>query len=693
MASMKPGRTGAVGLAVALAAFLATAVVAPAATLAAQWLEPVGISSAAQSPSAPQVAVDPDGDAVAVWETGDSVWAASRTAGGTWTAAEKLSVVGYVGDAPQVAVDGEGNATAVWVWTGSHMAIVQAAYRPKGGSWGEPVDLSNTERSAREPQIDVHEDGRAVAVWEQTIDDTYSVIAAAQRPAGGAWGAAEQLSAGGKNAYQPQVGLDSSGRPTVVWARWTDVGHTRIQAAGWSVGDGWEDLPADISDAGSDSHTPLVAVGPDGEATVIWLREHGGTTVLRSASRPGAGEGWSDATWVTGIGVVEQPALAVDGQGGAMAVWRSRGDFSAPLSFSRRPAGGAWEDPGSVPNSGAWASHPDVALAADGEATVAWQFYDRDKQVVEAGIERDGQWRRVTTLPAAGDYAYAPAVAVGPAGAAPTAVWRGPGGVQASAYDRAGPVLRNLSIPSTALAGTPVTFSVSPFDALSAVTFTTWSIGIDSYSGNSVTHTFPVIPPLVRLRPVKERALSAPSVRLTSRDLAGNRTSMTRSVAVNQPPYVPRPPGPIMRLATPRQGLRRAVRSGALRATCRLEAAGSCRVRAELKPGLAGRLRIPGRRIGRWVAIGRGEAAISEPGAAKVRVKLTRRARRALRRLHRARHAAVRRAVARARTPRAKRRARRRARKAVRRTIPIRLFARADMASTGRSAVHRLRLR
>src|SRR5438309_8882326 len=103
----------------------------------------------------PQVALDPAGNAIAVWSrTGTTsphphvVQAAVRPVGGGWQPAQDLSVpgpdAGQDADSPQIALDAAGNAIAVWYGGG----VIQAAVRPADGVWQAPEDLSTPDGSA-----------------------------------------------------------------------------------------------------------------------------------------------------------------------------------------------------------------------------------------------------------------------------------------------------------------------------------------------------------------------------------------------------------------------------------------------------------------------------------------------------------------------------------------------------------------
>ena len=91
---------------------------------------------------------------------------------GPWQATVDLSVRGDAAFAPQVAVDGQGSAVAVWYASTSDGVVVQSATRLAGGSWRGPIDLSSGSRNAGAPQLAVGAQGTAVAVWESTASRT-----------------------------------------------------------------------------------------------------------------------------------------------------------------------------------------------------------------------------------------------------------------------------------------------------------------------------------------------------------------------------------------------------------------------------------------------------------------------------------------------------------------------------------------
>jgi hypothetical protein len=172
------------------------------------------------------VAVDPAGDAVAIWRLGGgptgrawTVQAAELRAGtATFTAPQDASAVGEDAEDPQVAIDATGAAVAVWQLTDSTFATFTdtASLAPGATSWSE-FELPGTTGSVA-PDIAVDPAGDALAIWAGS-DAVNSSIYTAFRPAGAAFEAQLPLSAPGQSAIDPRIVLDQAGDAFAVWER------------------------------------------------------------------------------------------------------------------------------------------------------------------------------------------------------------------------------------------------------------------------------------------------------------------------------------------------------------------------------------------------------------------------------------------------------------------------------------------
>ena len=157
---------------------------------AAGWLAPQNVPL-----SVSDLGFDEDGNAIAVGVGADSSGAASfrsmvRPFGGQWSAS--LPVSG-IGDSdvrwPQVAVDPQGNAVAVWSAEnqGATKRVIRASSRPAGGKWSEPVMISERRGVPGDHDVVIDAQGNATAIWSEFVHRRGFVVRAANRPSGGDW--------------------------------------------------------------------------------------------------------------------------------------------------------------------------------------------------------------------------------------------------------------------------------------------------------------------------------------------------------------------------------------------------------------------------------------------------------------------------------------------------------------------------
>jgi len=262
------------------------------------WSAPVSLSPPGKAARSPQIALDPQGGATAVWEEeySGAVETSARSSGGIWSAPVTLSATGVRADRPQVAVDSQGNATVVWASRASdgrririQSRRIQTATRPAGGTWSAPVSISKAgHRLVQDPQIAVSPQGEATAIWQRS-NGSYLVVQGATRPAGGGWSRPVEITTGhGRGGQHLQLGVDSWGNATAVWEGYdTRPGPDfAIQAAKHPLGGAWS-RPADISRWTNSLGEPQIAVNPQGRSTAIWAIGVKGGAVIQSATSVG----------------------------------------------------------------------------------------------------------------------------------------------------------------------------------------------------------------------------------------------------------------------------------------------------------------------------------------------------------------------------------------------------------------------
>lgn len=509
---------------------------ASASTAAPTWLSAHTLSPG-PSAEGPQVALDAQGDAVAVWQTEvaglAAVAAAVRPAGGEWSAGKVISPAGEAAQSPAVAVGSSGQAIAVWERvSGGKYRPEAAAGSARTGSWSAPVLLlkegpekpllarvavntggagiagwdrlgvtngvveavdlqagpgglsaaaprvlsESAEPDMGAPGVGIADGGRTVIVWEEK-EAGKVVIAASVRPApGGPWPSPTRISGNlvENNSNHPDLAMNARGDTAVVWERFTEVEN--VDTATLPAGAGAWSAPSRVSAVmekpkggfyePGDQH---IAIDGEGRAAVVWLRE-----VLNriEASFQGAGGAWSEQSAISPEGVLpSDPVVAADGAGDDLAAWVSEAGGKATLASARRASG-----------SNAWS--PPVALLAEAKDEEPALAMDRQGNAVAA-------WRRHTA-------SYS---------------------IEAAGFDGAGPLPANLSIPSSGIVGRALSFAVSPLDAWSALGATGWNFGDGATAGGpSAVHAF--------------TAPGSYRVTVTSADVLGNTSTAGANVTV-----------------------------------------------------------------------------------------------------------------------------------------------------------------
>jgi hypothetical protein len=257
------------------------------------WSAPVTLSPPRKDARSPQIALDPQGGATAVWEEeySGAIESSTRSSGGIWSAPVTLSAPGVGAAWPQVAVDSEGNTTAVWagsVFRGGRLqgSRIQSATRPAGGSWSAPVSISKPgHRHVQDPQIAVSPQGEATAIWQRS-NGSYLIVQGATRPAGGGWSRPVDITTGhGRGGQHLQLVVDSWGNVIAIWEGYdTRPGpNFAIQAAKHPPGGSWS-RPTDISRWTKSLSEPQIAVDLQGRSTAIWAIGAKGGAVIQSAT-------------------------------------------------------------------------------------------------------------------------------------------------------------------------------------------------------------------------------------------------------------------------------------------------------------------------------------------------------------------------------------------------------------------------
>lgn len=309
------------------------------------WSAVQNVSSPGRSAADPEVAIDPDGDAVFAWVSRDGtdecngggcdrVLARVRSARtGALSAVQTLSGTGRHAGAPDVDVDAGGDAVFAWKRQPTDGCCTRVETRARSAQGLGAVQTIAADGGSV-PQVEVDRDGDALFVWQRfeatSGECCWQIRARGRSGRTGALSAVQTISPPGRSAVGAQLALTPSGRAVVAWRSLDRFGQdVGVEARSRSAA-GVLTAIQQVSPPGQDLLlAPRVGVDSDGDALFSWVHLVGGELVL-------AARRLSDGT-LGGVqavqrrrGPIDAHGLAVDGNGNAVFVWEARDRSGAP---------------------------------------------------------------------------------------------------------------------------------------------------------------------------------------------------------------------------------------------------------------------------------------------------------------------------------------------------------------------------
>lgn len=309
-----------------------------------------------------------------------------------WSRPMNVSEAMSIGEeSPLVSVDSAGNATAIWQRYRGGKPIYESAVQQAGGPWSTPSRFFGGLEDVYGLQIAVDPLGNETAIWGRRVGRS-RVVQSSTRSVGGIWSAPVTLSASG--AGSALVAAGPEGNVTAVWLLEREEGwRSVVQSATRSAGGTWS-APVTLSPPRKAAQYLQIALDPQGGATAVWREEYSGA--IESSTRTSGGI-WSAPVALSANGVVGGwPQVAVDSQGNATAVWAGSASTSRRIQTATRPAGGTWSAPVSISKAGhRHVQDPQIAVSPQGEATAIWQRSNGSYLVVQGATRpAGGGWSR-----------------------------------------------------------------------------------------------------------------------------------------------------------------------------------------------------------------------------------------------------------------------------------------------------------
>lgn len=212
------------------------------------WTTPVNISNTSKPSNYPSITVDYKGRVHVVWsedyfEVGKIFYVYHD--GVAWSSPVDISRndVNWPLYAPVIETDSNSRIHAVWDRNSSDIYWAFC----DGDTWSIPVNISNTPGGSTGTRIAADDSGRIHIVWHDNSTGTVEIYYTMYD--GESWQEAERItdSSGGKKCSWPDIAVDSSGYPHVVWTHYGGTGSSSDYWIQYSKYDGsfWS-TPVDI---------------------------------------------------------------------------------------------------------------------------------------------------------------------------------------------------------------------------------------------------------------------------------------------------------------------------------------------------------------------------------------------------------------------------------------------------------------
>lgn len=249
------------------------------------------------------VGVDHRGFGLAAWlseEDAHSRVIASRFSGARWNSPVRLDNIDADASALHLAVDDEGNGLALWSQSGQ---IWTASFRD--GVWAAPTAIEQSAGPAREPRMVMDSDGRTMAFWLLQDGAQYRMRWSSYTPVAG-WSPPMFADGGpavdpGNGTWRDPFAFNSHGDAVTLRRESTSCGPNEtcnvLFADSFSLEQGWH-TTQQISDAYSQFgfREYTAAIDRHGNVQAMWTVVAGATVLEFWLRRYVPDEGWQSAT-------------------------------------------------------------------------------------------------------------------------------------------------------------------------------------------------------------------------------------------------------------------------------------------------------------------------------------------------------------------------------------------------------------
>ncbi len=169
-----------------------------------------------------QVVVDGNGNMVVGWRQYDGrdgyIYATRYRDGIGWEDALFIGPAPLAENSFRIAMDSDGNSIAVWnQYNGVYYTLYAARYAISARSWGAANLIRSNSVSAFDFRLSMDRSGNAIVVWSEPVEFQTRIYAIRYDARTDTWGSVALIDNGINNGRQVELAMDSGGDAVAVW--------------------------------------------------------------------------------------------------------------------------------------------------------------------------------------------------------------------------------------------------------------------------------------------------------------------------------------------------------------------------------------------------------------------------------------------------------------------------------------------
>ena len=329
---------------------------------------------------APAIAVGTSGKLHAVWHdyapgNSEIYYRRSTNGGISWSAVQRLTYTSGYSAAPAVAVDGSGNPHVVWQDNTSGNAEIYYKKSTNGGAtWTTAKRLTSTSGLSQNPDIAIDGSGNPHVVWQDNTPGNVEVYYKKSADGGATWAANQRLTWTAGGSVFPVIGAGPSGRIHLAWQDGSGGNSEIYYKRSTNSGASWTANQRLTWNSG-ESEAPAIGVLSSGNPHIVWRDNSAGNYEVYYRKSSDAGTTWAAGqrlTWTSGISYA--PDLAVGPTSRLSVVWADSTPGNSEVYVKRSANWGtSWAANKRITWNAGGSEAPAIGVDSSGNLHIVWQ--------------------------------------------------------------------------------------------------------------------------------------------------------------------------------------------------------------------------------------------------------------------------------------------------------------------------------